>query len=329
MNEENQITPQPEQEEVKIEEKHSSKTLTLSLSVLLVVALLIGGYFIYSQRTGNSPDDTPEDYYSNLLDPDSSILDSLPEELKDEYNKYINAFQEILDGRDIFDLSSEDAEKLEKLSEDFSKTFSEKAGEIGLYDTEITIVEGSVDRCDDIHKQEEKDACLYFNVNLSEECLLIEDPGLRNECIYLKAEILSDCSLIEGDGLLKEDCFDFLEGYKDNHNQSYINDDIRISDIKQLQLALELYFEQHEAYPIDITTATLVTSGYIASIPTDPVTKTSYPYIQLNHGDAYLLKAVLDNKNNELFENDIDGVVEGIDCSDFSRSYCVIEIKLN
>ena len=53
MNEESQFTPQLKQEEVKIEENHSSKNLTLSLSVLLVVALLIGGYFIYSQKSQN------------------------------------------------------------------------------------------------------------------------------------------------------------------------------------------------------------------------------------------------------------------------------------
>jgi len=43
----------------------------------------------------------------------------------------------------------------------------------------------------------------------------------------------------------------------------------RISDIGQLQIAFEAYFEAHNAYPATLSFA-LVTEGFIPAIPTDP-----------------------------------------------------------
>jgi type II secretion system protein G len=52
----------------------------------------------------------------------------------------------------------------------------------------------------------------------------------------------------------------------------------RISDIKQLQLALELYYDANSSYPT--TTAGLVALAptYISTVPTDPITG-SYTYV--------------------------------------------------
>ena len=44
----------------------------------------------------------------------------------------------------------------------------------------------------------------------------------------------------------------------------------RVSDIKQLQLALELYFDANRSYAVAL--ADLVSGGHIAVVPTDPVT---------------------------------------------------------
>ncbi len=60
----------------------------------------------------------------------------------------------------------------------------------------------------------------------------------------------------------------------------------RISDIKQIQLSLELYYDSTGAYPAQIcSTATgpcpssvLVTNGYIASLPIDPSDNAVYAY---------------------------------------------------
>ncbi len=55
----------------------------------------------------------------------------------------------------------------------------------------------------------------------------------------------------------------------------------RISDIKQIQLALELYYDSTNAYPIAIGPANnsvLVNNGFIASLPIDPSNNAVYSY---------------------------------------------------
>lgn len=52
----------------------------------------------------------------------------------------------------------------------------------------------------------------------------------------------------------------------------------RIADVKQLQLALELYYDANGVYPPALTTANIVTPGYIAVMPTDPSDGDSYSY---------------------------------------------------
>lgn len=44
----------------------------------------------------------------------------------------------------------------------------------------------------------------------------------------------------------------------------------RLSDIKEIQLALELYYDANTTYPTKISAANLVTPGYISVIPSDP-----------------------------------------------------------
>ena len=67
----------------------------------------------------------------------------------------------------------------------------------------------------------------------------------------------------------------------------------RLSDVKQLQLALELYYDNNNAFPVGggsnavsatndgycLTSAQLETPGYISKIPTDPISGTCYTYV--------------------------------------------------
>src|SRR6185436_8533900 len=52
----------------------------------------------------------------------------------------------------------------------------------------------------------------------------------------------------------------------------------RIADIKQLQLALELYYDAHPTVGYPAVLSTLVTDGLIATIPTDPQNSAAYSY---------------------------------------------------
>ena len=111
----------------------------------------------------------------------------------------------------------------------------------------------------------------------------------------------------------------------------------RISDIKQIQLALELYFDGFGAgnYPLGVATACdgtqanvhgldlLVAQGYIASIPHDPnaaAATSCYRYASLVAGGArtsYHLGAVLEDSGNSALSSDKD-------CNDAVAANCMI-----
>jgi prepilin-type N-terminal cleavage/methylation domain-containing protein len=81
----------------------------------------------------------------------------------------------------------------------------------------------------------------------------------------------------------------------------------RISDLKQLQLALEFYFDANGSYPTALTPANLVTPGYIAAIPTDPVGGGSYLYAyNLAVPTSYHIGATLEDAGHTVLDSDQD-----------------------
>ncbi|PIP86702.1 hypothetical protein COV42_02570 [Candidatus Campbellbacteria bacterium CG11_big_fil_rev_8_21_14_0_20_44_21] len=91
----------------------------------------------------------------------------------------------------------------------------------------------------------------------------------------------------------------------------------RISDVKQLQLALELYFDTNNNYPTAVSAGNLVTPGYISAIPTDPSTGGVYLYAALGSGStcsSYHLGATLENSTHTALNSDAD-VAAGTVCT--------------
>ena len=93
----------------------------------------------------------------------------------------------------------------------------------------------------------------------------------------------------------------------------------RLSDIKQLQLALELYYDSNNAFPVGdtnnhLTAAQLEIPGYISKIPTDPLSGAAYtytPYESTASGSAgicssYHLGATLETVNHSALTQDAD-----------------------
>ncbi|QSH39323.1 type II secretion system protein [Candidatus Kaiserbacteria bacterium] len=76
----------------------------------------------------------------------------------------------------------------------------------------------------------------------------------------------------------------------------------RIGDIKQLQLALEMYYDSNNGYPS--TTAALVPS-YIPVEPSDPQTSAAYTY-EVSGTSNYVLRTTLESSHSAL-GSDIDG----------------------
>lgn len=104
----------------------------------------------------------------------------------------------------------------------------------------------------------------------------------------------------------------------------------RVSDLKQIQLALELYYDANSSYPATSGTdlpAALVTAGTISSLPEDPINDTTYfyQYDDLGASNAactanppttkcsnYVLGA---NMEITVPSGDINGTVGGVNCA--------------
>ena len=112
----------------------------------------------------------------------------------------------------------------------------------------------------------------------------------------------------------------------------------RISDVKQLQLALELYYDANQSYPVGTgaasTTLTALTTGnFISSIPADPTNSGTYVYSYASANAvtpatacasapcaSYIVKAVMEGASATP-AGDIDGTAAALTCDD--PAYCM------
>lgn len=114
----------------------------------------------------------------------------------------------------------------------------------------------------------------------------------------------------------------------------------RLADIKSVQQGVEIYYTRCGRYPGDadcvagtagaktwsaLSTALTGTSGLgITKVPTDPLGTNDYRYGVSGDGQSYIIGAVLENVGDRSLDDDVDGTVFGIDCSDTPNPvYCV------
>lgn len=111
----------------------------------------------------------------------------------------------------------------------------------------------------------------------------------------------------------------------------------RISDLRQVQNGLELYFNRCGYYPgtaqasapcgaysaiaswADLTAA--ISGSGFGSIPNDPTGGTNYLYGASANGVGYVLGAKLEDAGSSALTQDIDGIVNGVNCDD--PVYCL------
>ncbi len=104
----------------------------------------------------------------------------------------------------------------------------------------------------------------------------------------------------------------------------------RISDVKQIQLALELYFDSNANYP---TSTAALTPTYIATNPIDPQSKAIYSYAALGSGStcsSYHLGATLEGTTHTALDSDIDastGTVCTNGGTDFAGTDPIYDVK--
>ena len=105
----------------------------------------------------------------------------------------------------------------------------------------------------------------------------------------------------------------------------------RISDLRQVQNGLELYYNKNGSYPSgtfnnptqwNTIKTTLENAGIgISNIPIDPTNNSTYYYRYGSDGTSYVLGAQLEDPNNPRLNDDVDGTVLGINCND--PVYCI------
>jgi type II secretion system protein G len=119
-----------------------------------------------------------------------------------------------------------------------------------------------------------------------------------------------------------------------NKARSKARDTRRIADIRQVALALEMYYDDNQAYPADGTPGSgcdawstmkaALEPSYMTSVPKDPGTY-AYFYESDLDAQAYVLKAQLENANTAL-KDDVNGTVNGCVCDDGTDkpyNYCI------
>lgn len=97
----------------------------------------------------------------------------------------------------------------------------------------------------------------------------------------------------------------------------------RITDIRQMSLALENYYDDQSspAYPTDIGA---LDPNYLTVVPKDPQTNVAYIYNTNSCSPAnqkYVLGATLENANHAALSNDLDGTQCNQGCND--PVYCI------
>ena len=83
----------------------------------------------------------------------------------------------------------------------------------------------------------------------------------------------------------------------------------RISDIKDIQLGLAVYYDVNRDYPtaatnnIGILSTTLVAQGFLQSLPVDPMGGVSYEYLSAAGTKTYCLGATLEDLSSNPGDN--------------------------
>lgn len=105
----------------------------------------------------------------------------------------------------------------------------------------------------------------------------------------------------------------------------------RVADLRSVQNALELYYSKNGLYPPTSDWSSLeselINAGIgVSNIPNDPA-GSSATYKYASNGQGYVLRSDLEDRNNQVLKEDIDGSdVLGIDCgpeSDDDQYYCI------
>lgn len=119
-----------------------------------------------------------------------------------------------------------------------------------------------------------------------------------------------------------------------NSAREKARDTRRVSDMRQVALALEMYYDDHTdtGYPGDADATdcddwgTMETAlegdGQMNSLPEDPGSNT-YAYESDADSQGYVLRATLEDSGNSALSGNLEGTVNGCTCTNSSGYYCI------
>lgn len=111
----------------------------------------------------------------------------------------------------------------------------------------------------------------------------------------------------------------------------------RVGDIRQMQLALEGYYDEKQAYPGDDLAAVCapltgladeLVPTYIAALPVDPQGGSvvyAYDAPVAADGQDYVLRADLEDVLHTALTGDVDATVHGCDCADAASGFFCVQ----
>ena len=102
-----------------------------------------------------------------------------------------------------------------------------------------------------------------------------------------------------------------------NTARSKARDARRVSDIRQVQLALQMYYDANGAYPTTAQGLALLSPTYISATPKDPDGSTAYLYCAPATLGYHLGSNKIENAGGAL-NNDADVTTDGCASSSFS-----------
>ncbi len=104
-------------------------------------------------------------------------------------------------------------------------------------------------------------------------------------------------------------------------------DSERVTEVGQIALALELYYNNCRQYPatLDLTASNGCPSGvtlasFLSTIPEDPLNADPHVYVYERTNNAFVIRATLETGGSSL-NNDRDGTLLTTDCSDTPAFY--------
>lgn len=89
----------------------------------------------------------------------------------------------------------------------------------------------------------------------------------------------------------------------------------RLSDIKQIQTALEMYFDSSGNYPTSLTAGSPLSYGslvFLSKVPSDPISNNQYAYTQTEGGHEYTLDFILETKSADYEPGNYQATSKGI-----------------